>query len=225
MNQLIPIAPGLWVVQRPQRFWGVEVGTRMTVASLPGGGLFVHSPVALDGELRAEIGALGEPRAVVAPSRFHHLFVPEWAKAWPRAELWACPGLGAKRPDVKWTGLLGDTPEAAWRGEVEQVHFAARTLEDEVVFFHQGSRTLVCADAVFNLDVHPDWFTRLAAFGLGNRGPGATWMERFLIRDRPAARAQLDRMLAWGAERIVLAHGGLVEEGGTEVLRAAYAWI
>jgi hypothetical protein len=225
LTGVIDLAPGLWVIERPQRFWGVEVGTRTTVVRLPGGGLFVHSPGALDAALRAEIEVLGRPTVIVAPSRFHHLYVPAWSAAWPDAERWACPGLLTKRADVAWTGGLGDAPEAAWAGALEQVHFAARTLEDEVVFFHGASRTLICADAVFNLGSHPSWFTRLAAFGLANRGPGTTWVERFQISDRAAARRQLDRMLAWNAERLVLAHGGLVEHGGGEVLRAAYAWV
>ncbi len=32
-------------------------------------------------------------------------------------------------------------------------------------------------------------------------------------------------MLAWNPDRIVLAHGALIETGGTEVLRRAYAWL
>jgi glucosamine--fructose-6-phosphate aminotransferase (isomerizing) len=39
---------------------------------------------------------------------------------------------------------------------------------------------------------------------LGNRTAGATWLERILIRDRAAAREQVDRMLAWNIDRIVL---------------------
>jgi hypothetical protein len=32
-------------------------------------------------------------------------------------------------------------------------------------------------------------------------------------------------MLAWNADRIVLAHGDNIESGGREVLRRAYAWL
>jgi glyoxylase-like metal-dependent hydrolase (beta-lactamase superfamily II) len=105
------------------------------------------------------------------------------------------------------------------------VHFAARTLEDEVVFFDPESRTLLCADAVFNLASHPDRLTRAAAWALGNHQPGATWLERLLIRDRRAARTQIDHMLAWAPERILLAHGAPVETDATAVLREAYAWL
>ncbi len=222
---LEPFAHDLWVEARRLRFAGVETGTRMTVVRLADGGLFVHSPVLLDAETRKAVDALGSVKAVVAPSGFHHLYVGEWMRAYPNAVVCACPGLERKRRDLPWSRVLGDVPEPEWRGEIDQVFFAARKLESEVVFFHRASRTLICADAVFNLANHPSRFTRVVALLMGNRKPGATLLERLLIRDRRAAREQIDRMLAWNADRIVLAHGDLIETGGTEVLRRAYAWL
>jgi hypothetical protein len=215
----------LWVEARRLRFAGVETGTRMTVVRLGDGGLFVHSPVSLEGGTREAVDALGPVRAVVAPSRFHHLYVGEWARAYPGAVVCACPGLERKRTDVRWHRVLGDEPEEAWRGELDQVFFGARSLENEVVFFHRRSHTLICADAIFNLGTHPSRFTRVVARLMGSRKPGATMLERVLIRDRVAAREQVDRMLAWNADRIILAHGDIIESGGREVLRRAYAWL
>ena len=222
---LTRIVEGMWTETRPLRFFGVETGTRMTVVRLAQGGLFVHSPVGLDDATRAAVDALGPVRAVVAPSLFHHLSVDAWSRAYPDAVLCACPGLERKRADLPWQRVLGDTPEPEWRGEIDQVFFGARSLENEVVFFHRASRTLLCADAVFNLGTHPSRFTRLVALLMGSRQPGATIFERVLIRDRAAAREQVGRMLAWDADRIVLAHGDIIETGGREVLRRAYAWL
>jgi hypothetical protein len=222
---LKPIADRLWVEARPLRFAGVETGTRMTVVQLADGGLFVHSPVSLDRGTRQAIDALGPVKALVAPSRFHHLWVGEWSRAYPDALLCACPGLERKRSDVSWHRLLGDEPENEWRGEIEQLFFAARWLENEVVFFHPASRTLICADLIFNLTNHPSLLTRIVARLIDNVRPGATLFERMLIRDRAAAREQVDRMLAWNADRIVLAHGDMIETGGHEILGSAYAWL
>jgi len=222
---LEPVADNLWVEARRLRFAGVETGTRMSVVRFADGGLFVHSPVSLDQATREAVDALGPVRAVVAPSRFHHLYVGEWIKAYPEAVAYACPGLERKRPDLAWHGVLGNEPEKEWRGEIDQVFFGARSLENEVVFFHRSSRTLLCADAIFNLGNHPSLLTRVVARLIGGRKPGATLLERVLIRDRAAAREQVDRMLAWNADRIVLAHGGTIETGGVEVLRRAYAWL
>jgi hypothetical protein len=222
---LQPLADDLWVETRRLRFLGVETGTRMTVVRLRDGGLFVHSPVPLEGGTGEEVAALGPVRSVVAPSLFHHLSVAAWMEAHPDAAFYACPGLERKRRDLPWTGVLGDVAEEAWRGEIDQVFFGARSLENEVVFFHRRSRTLICADALFNLARHPSRLTRSVAWLMGNREPGATFLERLLIRDRAAAREQVDRMLAWEPERIVLAHGELVEAKAADTLRRAYAWL
>lgn len=222
---LEPITEGLWSTTRPLRFFGIETGTRMTVVRLRGGGLFVHSPVGLDPALRAAVDALGPVAAIVAPSRFHHLWVDEWRAAYPHALRGCCPGLDRKRPDLAWDRVLGDAPEPEWRADLDQVFFGARSLENEVVFFHRASRSVVLADAIFNLGTHPSPLTRLVGWLLGGSEPGATWLERLMIRDRAAARAQIDRMLAWNAERIICAHGDVIESGGTEVIRRAYAWL
>ncbi len=224
-KDLTKIAEELWSTTRKLRFFGVETGARMTIARLPGGGLFVHSPVTLSDALRAEVDALGPVACVVAPSLFHHLAIDGWQRAYPDARFTCCPGLEKKRADLRWDGVLGDDAEPEWRGALEQVHFAARALENEVVFFHAPTRSLICADAVFNLSAHPSRFTRTVGFLMGNHSPGATWIERFLIRDRAGAREQIDRMLAWRPERIVLAHGALVPTDGAAVLREAYSWL
>lgn len=220
-----PLAENLWTSAQPLRFLGIETGTRMTVARLASGGLFVHSPGPLDPETHAYVDALGPVAAIVSPSLFHHLWAGAWKEAYPEALLCACPGLERKRADLPWDRVLGDEPEALWQGELDQVFFGARSMENEVVFFHRASRSLVCCDIVFNLATHPSHLTRLAAALLGNRRPGATWLEHVMIRNREAARGQIDRMLAWDIERIVLSHGEMIASDGREVLRRAYDWL
>lgn len=197
----------------------------MTLLHLADSRLLVHSPVPLTPELRLEVDALGTVAAIVAPSLFHHLYVAQWTEAYPHAITACCPGLERKRADLRWQRVLGDTPEVEWRRDVDQVHFSANTLANEIVFFHRASATLVCSDTVFNLARHPSPLTRVAAFLLGNREPGATWLERMLIRDRTRARQEVDRMLAWKPQRMVLAHGPIVESDATAVLGRAFAWL
>jgi hypothetical protein len=197
----------------------------MTLVQLASGGLFVHSPGPLDAQTRAFVDGLGPVAAIVAPSLFHHLWAGAWKEAYPGALLFACPGLERKRADLPWDGVLGDDPQPPWRGDLDQVFFGARTMENEVVFFHRESRSLVCCDIIFNLSTHPSWFTRVVATLLANRRPGATWLEHLMIRDRKSARAQIDRILAWDFDRIVLSHGELIPSGGHEVFRRAYAWL
>ncbi|HEX5067892.1 MAG TPA: DUF4336 domain-containing protein, partial [Myxococcota bacterium] len=87
------LAPDLWVADRPQSFYGLVVGTRMTVIRLDDGSLLLHSAVKLDPELRKELDALGPVRYVVAPNRVHHLYAGKVRDAYPDARLWIGPGL------------------------------------------------------------------------------------------------------------------------------------
>jgi hypothetical protein len=217
-------APDVWTVARPQRFWGVETGTRMTLVRLSDGGLFVHCPVALDPETRREVDALGPVRAVVAPSLFHHLYVGQWMEAYPDASFSPCPGLEKKRADLRWGRVLGDEPEPRWEADLDQAAFTAR-FEREVVFFHKKTKTLVCADALLNLSTHPARYTRLVAFVMGNSGPGKGYFERIAVRDWKLGRKQVARILEWDIDGLVLAHGALVPHGGREAVRDAYAWL
>lgn len=113
---------------------------------------------------------------------------------------------------------------ASWAAELDQASLTAR-FEREVVFFHRLTRTLICADALLNLSRHPSALTRMVAALMGNRAPGKGWPERIAVRDRALGRQQVDRILRWDIDRIVLAHGELVAHDGRAVVRDAYAWL
>jgi len=220
------LATDIWVEERRQRFYGLEVGTRMTVMRLADGSLLLHSPVALTPELRTELDALGPVRWVVAPNRVHHLRAGDVAKAYPGAQLWIAPGLERKRPDLVYVAVLGDEAPAPWKGEVDQVFFRGRPYENEVVFFHRASRTLILCDLAFNFGPRAAaptrWLMRLLR-SYGHFGPSK--LDPLLIRDRRAARESLLRILDWDFDRVIVAHGDVLESGGREALRRGYAWL
>jgi hypothetical protein len=217
-------ADDIWIEARRARFFGVETGSRMTIVRMASGALFVHSPVGLDDALSREVDALGEVAAVVSPSVFHHLHVRGWMQAYPRALFAACPGLEWKRPDLAFDFVTADEPHPLWRGELEQVYFSARR-ENEVVFFHARTRTLVCADALLNLSTHDLASTRFVARLMRNSAPGVGWMEPLMIRDRRIARRQADRILAWDFDRAVLSHGAPLDAQARHLFQQAYAWL
>jgi len=227
LDPLRPLAKDIWVAERPQTFYGLPVGTRMTVIRLPGERLLLHSPVALDAGLRAELDSLGRVRYVVAPNRVHHLYAGEVAKVYPEARLWVAPGLERKRPDLAFVAVLGDEPPEEWREEVQQTFFRGRPYENEVVFFHRASRTLILCDLAFNFGPRSAAPTRLLMRFLRSYGRfGPSKLDPWLIRDRDAARRSLERILAWDFDRVVVAHGDdILETGGQEALRSGYAWL
>lgn len=223
---LSQLGENLWVAHRPQRFYGLEVGTRMTVIRLSGERLLLHSPVFLDRELRGELDAIGCVRFAVAPNRVHHLHAGEVAAAYPEARLWVAPGLERKRPDLRFAGVLGDDAPAEWQGEVDQLFFRGRPYENEVVFHHRASRTLILCDLAFNFGpgaaAPTRWLMKLLR-SYGRFGPSK--LDPLLIRDRRAARESLEHILGWDFDRIVVAHGDVLASGGRQALRQGYSWL
>ena len=223
---LCALARDIWVVERPQRFYGLEVGTRMTVIRLADGNLLLHSPVALDAALRRELDAIGPVRYVVAPNRVHHLYAGDVAAAYPQSRLWVAPGLARKRPDLVFVDVLGDDAPAEWAGQVDQVFFRGRPYENEVVFLHRASRTLIICDLAFNFGPRAAAPTRLLMKLMRSYGRfGPSTLDPWLIRDRAAARESLERILAWDFDRVVVAHGDVLERGGRAALREGYSWL
>lgn len=226
------LAPALWVVegqadaQIPNFLRKYDFSTRMTVIGLADGGLFLHSPVRLSDGLRAELGQIGTVRAIVAPNKAHHLFVGDYVAAYPEARLYGAPGLPNKRKDLVFFGLLGDEPRPEWKGEIEQCVVRGAPMLNEVAFFHPSTRTLVLTDMVFNVPEGGVWgvpivFKLMGA--AGNFGPHR--FIRWAIRDKAAARRSLGRITRWDFDRIIVAHGDIVETGGKEMLRDAFSFV
>jgi hypothetical protein len=222
---LRPLADGLWVAERPFRALPLlDIGTRMTVVRGRDGGLVLHSPVEADAATREAVGALGAVRAVVCPNKVHHLFAGGWKRAFPEARLLGPPGLAEKRRDLAFDGVLGDDADPAFAGALESHLVGGIPYMNEVAFLHAASRTLLLTDLAF----HPTpasspglrrW-TRLTRVRDGF-GPNA--VVRFLIRDRAALRASLDRILAWDFDRVTVTHGDVLAQGGRDALRRAWS--
>lgn len=216
----------LWVSDSSLRFVGVDIGARMTVVRLSDSKLLLHSPIAATEELVSEVKALGDVAYLVAPNLLHHLFLADWQEAFPNASLYGPPGLIKKRTDLSFTGVLGDQPEAAWADTLDQVFVEGFKFANEVDFFHKPSKTLILTDLAFNVGPHSPWLTRfgfrlLRAYGRLT----PTILEKLLVRDRPAFRKSLERILEWPFERVVVAHGAVKETGGREELEQGYSWV
>jgi len=222
------LVPGLvWVREHPVRLAGGRFLTRMTVIRLDDG-LCLHSPVEIDAPTRSAIEELGQVRAIIAPSTFHHFFVASAQQAFPSARTYAVEGLDAKRKDLRFDELLGDEPPALWAGQMDQVIIGNRIMR-EVDFLHRASRTLVTVDLVENFrDETPGTNVTLRMwmrlFGMWGRARPAPEL-RLFTRDRRAARLALDRMLAWDFDRAVIAHGELLDKNPHEVIREAWRWV
>ena len=226
MEILREFAPDVWIGEQPHRYLGVDLGIRMTVIRVAGGGLFVHSPIRLEPALRRELDAIAPVRFIVAPNRFHHLFAAEFARAWPEAELYCAPGLEKKRPDLKAV-MLAEDPPAGWAGSIDQIVFRAFPPLNEVDFFHRSSRTLILTDLLFNFsDSHSGWTKIALALDGGSHGPAVPRSFKTILRfKKEQCRSLLSRILEWDFNRIVLAHGEPITRDAKRIFAAAWSFV
>lgn len=134
--------PALYIAAGPAvSFYGFPYPTRMALARLSDGSVWIWSPIALTRELEDAVEAIGHVRHIVSPNKLHHLFLKEWAQRWPSARLYAPPGLARRRPDLQFAAELADTPDPAWAADIDQTIFRGSFAMEEVVFLHRPSRT------------------------------------------------------------------------------------
>ena len=227
-HSLNEFGPGIWTADGPTvPFFTFPYPTRSALIQLSDGGLFVWSPIALSDALKSQVDALGPVRFLVSPNRLHHLFLRDWKLAYPQAKLYASPGLPKKRKDLAFDGDLGEKPEPEWAADIDQIPVHGSFLT-EVEFFHRASRTAIFTDLLQNLpqDWAPGWrgvVARLDGICAPNPGAPREWRAAFL--NRRAARASLERILAWPIERVLIAHGEPVTTDGAAFVRSAFGWL
>lgn len=227
---LTEFGPDIWIADgaRVVAAMGFHYPTRMAVIRLADGGLFIWSPVALTDALRASVDALGPVRHLVAPNALHHVFIADWKQAYPGALIYAPPGLRAKRPDISFDADLSDVPPPHWAGQIDQVVMAGNAITSEIVFFHAASRTAIFTDLLqqFPAGWFSGWRAVVARLDLMTAPePSVPRKFRLAFTNRRVARAALARILAWPAERVLMAHGAPVSSDGQAFLRRAFRWL
>ena len=219
----------IWLADGPQTaVAGFRYPTRMAVIRLSDGALFIWSPVALSDELRAAVDALGEVRYLIAPNSLHHLFLGDWRRAYPAARLFAPPGLRQRRKDIAFDADLQDAPAPEWSQDIDQVMVRGNLITTEIIFFHRKSRTVLFTDLIQHFS--PTWFTGWRAVVarldlMAAPQPQTPRKFRNATLDRRAARAALTRILAWPAEKVLMAHAAPIEADGQVFIAHTFRWL
>ena len=218
----------IYIVEYPIHYAGLDLFSRMTVVRLDDGKLWVHSPCQLDAQLKFAIDRLGEVAYIIAPGNFHHLHVADFQNHYPAAETFLCPGLEKKRPDLKFDWILGNRPDPRWGSEFEQVAIHGTRIISEVAFVYKKSRTLILVDLLENIGDDYEHEAGLllkfwwkAIFHMWNN-PKAAPEYQLGWGDKEVVREGLNKILSWEFDRIILAHGNLIESNAQAVLKKAW---
>ena len=217
-----------WIVEGPELpFLGLMVGTRMTIVRL-GDELWIHSSVSISDEMAGEVERLGKLRYIIAPNKYHHVLLSEWRDRYPEAELYASPGLKAKRPDVAFDSELLATGTYSWSGAIAHTIFGPSRLFDEVVFFHRSSGTLILTDLIINAKTDGyNLFQRLfSAFdGLSYPNGGTPRLYRWSIKSKKSAKEVYQTMIDWAPSKVIISHGEWFRRDGLSEVKKRFSWV
>ena len=223
---LASFAEGVWIDTEPVRFLGLRLTATMAVLRLSDDSLLLYSPVAMTPDRRATVEALGPVAHLYAPNLLHHLWIGEWAAAFPTAKLYAPPGLAKKCRGLRVDRVHGEASEPAFAGLLDEVTINGFRLMESVLVYRPG-RTLVVADLVHNIGRPKHRWTKFysQAMGFYDRVALSRMIRWTAFSDRAAARRSLDGLLAYPFDRIIVGHGAPLTAGGPEALAAAYTWL
>jgi hypothetical protein len=219
------VAADVWTHDTDLRPGGFALGARATLLRLRDGGLALISPLPLDDALAAEIAALGPVTTIVAPSKMHYKFVPAAKARFPAARVLAAPGLRAKRPKLPIDAELSDGGHEL-DADIDQHLVGGMPALGEIVFLHRPSRSIVVTDLFFYMRECQHWLTRAyLKWGDALGRPAQTKLLKFFVKDKAALARTRETLAGWDFDRVVLAHGDLIERGGQAGLREALKWV
>lgn len=220
----------IWVAEQPLRYFGLSVGTRMTVIRREGEKLTVISPIRVNEDIAAQLDNLGTVTDIIAPNLYHHLFAGPFKARYSQATFWAAPGLKEKKPELLIDKVIEPHKSRTLCG-LETIFFEGfRTLGsggfellNECVFFHAASRTLIVTDTAFHFDESSPLLTQFVFRVTGTyKQLSPSRLERIATTDKDNVRKSVQQILRWDFERVVVAHGSIVERQGKERFRQGY---
>jgi glyoxylase-like metal-dependent hydrolase (beta-lactamase superfamily II) len=95
----------------------------------------------------------GDLRYLLVPDYEHSMNIVAFAQAYPTAKCIGPEGIDSKQPSITWAGILGAGGETKTYGFEDEIklHYFPGHMNKEIAVLHVPSKTLLCADLVFNL--------------------------------------------------------------------------
>lgn len=225
--QVTTFVPGqIWLLDYPVRYAGCRFNARMSIVRLANGTLMLHSPGDMDDASARAISRLGSVSCIVAPGNFHYLHVAQAQSRFPAARTYLCPGVERKLPHLRFDGILGACAPNDWSDTIDQVLIRGGRFMWEVAMLHKPSKTLLLVDAIEFFTARTAnvnwqlkaWFT---LSGMWNK-PLPAPEYRMGWKNKGAARASLEAILAWDFDTIVISHGDNIIENAKAMARRAW---
>lgn len=180
----------------------------MTVVRLNDGRLLIHSAIALEDALMAELEAWGTPAFLIVPNPGHRLDAPAYKRRYPQLRVLTPSGARAKVAEVvQVDGSYEDFPV------LDEVQLrtlpGVADMEGVMTVHSRDGLTVVLNDVMFNMDRKRDLLGFLFTTVMGSApGPRVSRLAKLVyIKDRAALKrefvslAQLPQL-----QRVIVAH-------------------
>ncbi|CCU79631.1 hypothetical protein BGHDH14_bgh00950 [Blumeria hordei DH14] len=243
------------------RYGKIAIGGRTTIIKLSTGKLAVFSPGTLTHDVEEKIQSLvpecshvkdcGPIGYLIAPDLEHHLYLSAWTTAFPNAHVIGMRNLVSKRNNqrildpslthIHWHTIFTaeNKQSISISPELDQdfdYEFVDGHKNEELVFFHKVTKTLIEADLLFNLPAKeqysgielksPNKLTKFANKMLSTTGAarGQKFMVRFAFtKDRSSYKKSIKRIGSWDFQNIIPCHGEIIFQNGKEIFQKVYA--
>jgi len=218
------LADNLWRIEGALP--GMALKRVFTIARMRDGRLLLHGAMALDEDTMRELEAWGRPGFMMVPNGFHRLDARVYKARYPDLKVIAPAGSRKRIEQVVPVDLLVEEFAGDDAVRLEYPDGLGRIEALLRVRHPAGGETLVFTDAVFNLKEKLPGAVGLLLGLIGTRpGPRVTGIAKtFLVKDRSAYRAYLERLAAAPEiSRVIVAHGAVVSDRCSDFLRAAAA--
>lgn len=224
------ISNNLWIFDGSSvTFMLLPFTTRMTIVKLSDATLWVHSPIELTAELKAQVDSMGEVQYLIAPNHLHHLFLKEWQDTYPNAQTYGTREVIKKRNDLNFTSELASDNSYPWSNDIDTLLFTGSPLMEESIFLHQESKSLIVTDLIENFP-STDFtrtqciFAKFTGILAPNGKTPIDWRMSFLFHKKEARKHYL-QMAQWQPQRIIMAHGEIVDNKAMTFLNKSFSWL
>ncbi len=225
LDLITEIASDVFLVDGPGGYlWRLPVPARCIIVRLPDGGLWVYAPCALNEAVCQALSHLGRPAHLVVPNRRGLHTVNDWVADWPDLIL---HGATDVLELARMAGVSGDWQELKGQGawQPDLIHCAVNDAwgGPESLFLHTPSKSLIIGDLIINLPTAemPLWIRPLIWLAGIDDSDGK--MPYTLRRyDHRKLGDDIEQLLGWDFERILLVHGNCYHQNGKAELGRAF---
>ncbi len=220
----------IWTVDGPKVvFTGISMNTRMTVVRLSDGRLWIHSPIQLSDDVQEFLRGLGDRVAVlVAPNKFHYMFMDPWRECYADVLIFAHEDLKKKIASLADSETLTNTTPTAYSNDLDQVLFSGNPAFREAVFFHRASASVIFTDLMQNLDANgAGMLARLYAKldGVASPDGGVPRLYKWFSTNKRADREALEKIREWKPKSVLFCHGQPIDMDAETLLEREFSYL